>query len=265
MIIKDLTNPVIGKLRQRTEMAPYVPYYVAMSIIDLTQNYEFEELKTTGPLSNFVENIAEYPIVGYDPNGITGNPFINAEDTKLTFINNWFVYFDTSGVITPGQSTGKNIDKRDLRVVEPMSKILGIPSVYTIHGAKSNQGKIIVGQMPDNPYACQMRYQRQHPFNVPFAEINQAQGDSVLANKLAMSVIFMPDDWHEIVVLATAEKICDDIGLNEIGQLYHNKLYGYKDKKGNEYPGIISARVNAESRNTLGNSRALRPVVKRYI
>src|SRR4051812_25623383 len=127
MIINDLVQPVIGKLRQRTEYAGVAPYYIAQTILDLTENIEFEELKVTGPLANFVANVAEYPIKGYDVNGITGNPFINAEDHRITFVNSWFVYFNTSGVPTPGVDTGKNINKRDLLVVEPMSKILGLP------------------------------------------------------------------------------------------------------------------------------------------
>jgi len=264
MIINDLVGPVVGKLRQRTELAPIIPYYIALAVLDLTENIEFDELKVTGPLSNFVENIAEYPINGYDILGIAGNPFINATDHRLTFVDSWFVYFDTSGVITPGLSTGYEINKRDLRVVEPMSKILGIPSVFVMHGDKKNKGVIIVGQMPNNPYACQMRYQREHPFNLPKEKFLQAQTNSELAAVLAGSEIFMPNDWTDIIVYYTAEKICDDVGMNEIGMQYHQKLFGYKDKRGSEMPGLITVKQTAQERNTMFNSRAMRPVVRRF-
>lgn len=264
MIINDLVNPVLGKVRQRTEMMPYFPHYIAQAILDLTENIEFEDLKIIGPLTNFVPNIAEYPMAGYDPLGINGNPFINATDHRLTFIDSWFVYFDPSGVITSGQSTGKVMDKRDLRVVEPMSKVLGIPTVYTTHGTNKSRGKIIVGMMPDNPYACQMRYQREHPFAIEKGDVQKAQGDATLAARLGSSIIYMPDDWAEILILAAAEKVCDDIGLNEISQAYHQKLFGYKDKRGNEFPGIITVRQTAQERNSIFNSRQLRPVVRRY-
>jgi hypothetical protein len=264
MKIKDLIRPVIGKLRQRTDMIDVIPYYIAQSLLDLTENIEFEGLKVTGPLANFVPNIAEYPISGYDINGITGNPFIQSTDVKLTFIQSWFVYFNTNGQITPGQNTGKEIDARALRVVEPMSKILGIPSVYVLFGNKRVGGKIIVGQMPDNPYACQMRYQKQHPFNIPFAQVMQAQYDPSLANMLASSEVYIDDDWSEIVILSAAEKVCDDIGMNEIGAQYHQKLFGYKDKRGNDYPGLITVRQTQQERSTPFNSRALRPYVRRY-
>src|SRR5271157_3838196 len=264
MIINDLVGPVIGKIRQRTEFTNIIPYYAAVAILDLTENIEFEELKVTGPLSNFIIQKAEYPIAGYDLNGIQGNPFINATDHRLTFINSWFVYFDTSGQPVTGQSTGYEINKRDLRVVEPMSKILGIQSVYTIHGDKKNKGVIIVGQMPDNPYACQMRYQREHPFNISKGKLLEAQTNTNLASELGASEIFMPDDWSDIIVYYKAEKICDDVGMNEIGANYHQKLFGYKDKYGSEMPGLITVKKTPAERNSSFNSRAMRPVVRRY-
>lgn len=264
MIINDLVNPVISKLRQRTEFASIIPYYAAVAILDITENIEFDELKVTGPLTNFVQNIAEYPIVGYDPNGIIGNPFINAVDHRLTFIDSWFTYFDSSGVITPGLSTGYELNARDLRVVEPLSKILGIPSVYCLHGDKKNKGVIIVGQMPNNPYACQMRYQREHPFNLDKELLLQAQSNTVLSARLGQSFIYMPNDWTDIIVYYTAEKICDDVGMNEVGMQYHQKLFGYKDRLGNEMPGLITAKKTQQERQTGRNSRSIRPVVRRY-
>jgi hypothetical protein len=263
MIINDLVNPVIYKLRQRYDLQPSIPYYIALALIDLSQNIEIEELKTTGLLTNFVQYQAEYPTTGFDLLGINGNPFVQAPLDIITFINSWFVYFDTSGVITPGVSMGKEIDKRDLRVVEPMSKIQGIPSVFTIQG-KGPQGVIIVGQMPDNPYACQMRYQRQHPFNVPFGQVLNSLSNSSLMAKVAASKIYFPDDWTDIICYFAAEKAADDIGMNEIGQLYHQKLFGYQKKNGDVMPGLITVKQTQEERNTLYNSRALRPVVRRY-
>lgn len=254
MIINDLVGPVIGKLRQRTEFASIIPYYAAVAILDLTENIEFEELKVTGPLTNFVQNQAEYPI--------NKNPFTVHD--RLTFISSWFVYFDTSGVITPGISTGYEINKRDMRVVEPMSKILGIPSVYTLHGDKRNNGVIVVGQMPDNPYACQMRYQREHPLNVSKDLLLQARSNTSICTTIGGTEILMPYDWTDIIVYYTAEKICDDVGMNEVGQNYHQKLFGYKDKYGNDMPGLITVKQTPQERDSMFNSRAMRPVVRRY-
>jgi len=254
--INDLIQPVVSKVRQRTELLPFFPYYIAQAIIDLTQNTEFEDLKTTGPLVNFQTQLAEYPIIN--------NPFIWSVDYFLTHVNAWFVYFNPGGTVTPGVSTGKELDKRDIRIVEPMSKVLGIPSVFTQQGSYKNNGKLIVGQMPDNPYPTQMRYQRQHPFNIPYAQMLQAINDASLCTKLGSSTIFMPDDWSDIIVYYAAEKICDDVGMSEIGQTYHQKLFGYKDKHGSDHPGLITVKNTEEERNSIVNSRALRPIVRRY-
>lgn len=263
MIINDFVGPVIGKIRQRTELIPIIPYYIAIAILDLTENIEFDELDVTGPFGNFIPYKAEYPIKGYDINGIQGNPFVSAVDHRITFVKSWFVYFNTSGQITPGIDTGYEINKRGLRIVEPMSKILGIPSVFTFHGDKKNKGVIIVGQMPDNPYLSQIRYQREHPFNIPTGNILKAKSDTNLSAMLGASEVFMPNDWTDIVVYYTAEKICDDVGMNEIAMNYHQKLFGYKDSRGNDMPGLITVKKTAEERNTEFNSRAMRPVVRR--
>lgn len=264
MIIKDLVQPVISKLRQRTELAGVLPYYIALALLDLTENIETESLKITGLQSNFVVGQAEYPLRGFDPLGLFGNPFVQATDHRITMISSWFVWFDTSGQPISGQSTGKNIDKRDERTVIPMSKILGIPSVFTFFGDKKSNGVLIVGQMPDNPYACQMRYQREHPFNIPFGSLTQCLSDQSLCNKLAQSPVYLDNDWVDIAVYYAAEKAADDIGMNEIAQMYHQKLFGYKDKYGKDYPGLLMVKQTQQERNSQFNSRQMRPVVRRY-
>ncbi len=264
MIINDLIPAVISKLRGRTDKNSSIPYYIAQSLIDLSTNYEFEELKQTGPLTNFVVNIAEYPTRGYDPSGINGNPFVLSTDDRITFIRSWFTYFDTNGMVNIGQSTGNEMSNRDIRVVQSMSKILGLPTTYCMYGGYDNKGTLIVGFMPDNPYPTQMRYQREHPFNVPYEQVLQSLGDSSLSSKIAASKIYMPRDWIEIVILAAAEKACYDIGMNEIGMSYHQQLFGYKDKRGNDMPGIITVKISQQDRQTSFNSRAMRPVVRRY-
>lgn len=264
MIINDLVPAVISKMRNRTELSSKIPYYIAMALLDLTENNENENLKVTGPVANFVPSLAEYPLRGYDPNGVQGNPFVSSPDHRITLITSWFIWFDTNGMPTLGQSTGKQINKKDERTTITMSKILGIPSVFTFLGDKINNGVVIVGQMPDNPYATQMRYQREHPFSIPYDKVLQSISDPTLCRKLGQSIVYMDNDWVEILVLATAEKACDDVGMNEIGQSYHQKLFGYKDKRGNETPGLIQVRQTQQERNSQFNSRQLRPVVRRY-
>lgn len=260
MIINDLFQGVINKLRGRDDITSQIPDAAKKAILDLTQNYEFEELKITGPITNFVKNQQEYSLRGFDSTGIQGNPFIASSDVALTFITSWFVYYDPTGVVTPGTSMGMEMNARSIRVVEPMSKIQGIPSIYCIHGDKATSGVIIVGFMPDNPYACQMRYQRQHPFPELPSNINSSQAFTLLSQQR----VYMPTDWQDILEYAIAEKLCDNIGMTQVGLLYHQKLFGYKDKYGKEVPGLIQARMSQQERMESYNSRRLVPIVRRY-
>lgn len=234
MIINDLIQGVSKKLRDRDDLNDDIPVYIKKAILDITQNYEFEELRTIGPLTNFIINQAVYPKEG------SSCPFIIEADRKITFIVSWFCYF--TDVITAGQSTGFEIKQRNIRVVEPRSKILGLPTICTIMGSN-----IIVGFMPDKAYATQLTYQKQHPFNP--------------ANTLAGSQIYMPDDWQDIIEYAAAEKACDDVGMTDVGVLYHQKIFGNQKK---QMPGLIMERLSQQDRNVTYNERQLRPVVRRY-
>jgi hypothetical protein len=238
LTISKLVPGVIKKLRNRDDVAPDIPEYCKSAILDLTENYEFEELRAQGPLTSFTTNVNSYPKSG--PNC----PFIWPTHLKLTFIVSWFCYFQPLP-ITLGQTTGLEIKQRTVRVVEPMSTILGQPTTSVIIG-----DQILVGFMPNQNYATQMRYQRQHPFT-----------PSDDPNLLASSLVYMPDDWKEIVEYAAAEKACYNIGMSELGQLYHNIIYGNPQKR---QPGIIAERQSQQDRNTAFNERQLRPTVRRY-
>jgi hypothetical protein len=254
MIVNDLIQGIIDKLRGRDDLTSKIPLVIKKVVLDLTQSIEFEELKIIGPLSNFVQNQSVYPLRGYDPLGIQGNPFIYKADVRITFIKNWFIYTDSSGVISPGQSTGFNIKERDQRVVEPMSKILGIPSACCIIGDKATNGVIMVGNMPNSPYATQMTYQREHPF----------PPDTAPMGALLQQHIYMPHEWQDIIEYASAEKLCDVIGNSDIAMKYHQQLYGYKDKYGSTMPGMIQERRTMQDNMTTYNERAVKVVCKRY-
>lgn len=243
MVIADLVPGVILKLRGRTDVTPDIPGYIRSALLDITQNYEFEELRVTGPLTNFIINKSSYPKQGSEC------IFIQPGHISITFIVSWFCYFLQNGpyqgiqTVTPGVSTGLVLKGRSPRVVEPMSNILGQPSVYSIVGPT-----ILVGYMPNAAYATYMRYQRQHPFNP--------------GSQLLNSPVFIPADWQDIIEYAAAEKACDNLGMTDIGVLYHQKLYGNPMKK---YPGLIMERLSQQDRNTAYNEKQLRPVVRRYM
>jgi hypothetical protein len=243
MKIKDLMSGVRKKLRNRDDLDDSLPTYIKKAIFDLSQNYEFDELRYTGPTKNFITNVSQYP----------RNFFSQPDHKYVTFIVSWFVYFDST--VTKGQSTGRVIKYRQPRVVENMSTILGIPMSYCQVGEQINQGNLIVGYMPDKAYASYMRYQIQHPFPaVPDNDIKTAR-------ILGEQHIYMPDDWQDIIEYAAAERACDDVGMLDVGALFHQKIYGNPQKKS---PGIIAERLSQQQRQSDYNERQLRPIVHKY-
>jgi hypothetical protein len=243
MKIKDLVPGVIKKLRNREDLTDSIPIYCKKAILDITQNYEFDELRHTGPVLNFVINQAEYP----------RNFFTTPGHGYATFIVSWFMYFSSSVQI--GSTTGYTLKYRTPRVVESMTTIPGMPCVYSQVGEQVNQGNLLVGYMPNSNYATYMRYQRQHPF--PDVDDNCSQGAKVLANQH----IYMPDDWQDILEYAAAEKAMDDIGMLDVGALFHQKIYGSPTKR---MPGLIVERMTQQQRQSEYNERQLRPRVRKY-
>lgn len=243
MLIRSLVPGVIRKLRNREDLTDTIPIYCKKAIIDITQNYEFDELRHTGPVKNFQINVNNYP----------RDFFTQPGHGYATFVVSWFVYFDS--VVTTGQSTGFPIKYRAPRVVDPMTTIPGLPCVYTQVGEQRNTGNLLVGYMPNSNYATYMRYQRQHPF--PDVDENSPQGAKVLAQQQ----IYMPDDWQDILEYAAAEKAMDDIGMTDVSALFHQKIYGAPTKK---MPGLIVERMTQQERQSEYNERQLRPRVRRY-
>jgi hypothetical protein len=243
MFIKDLIPGVVRKLRNRDSLVPQIPGYIKKAVFDLSQNYEFEELRHTGPTISFVVNQSNYP----------RNFFSQEGHRYVTFVVSWFVYFNALP-ITIGTSTGFVIKYRQPRVVENMSVIPGIPTAYTQVGEQTNQGNLIVGFMPNIAYATYMRYQIQHPF--PEVDENTVKGSTVLAQQK----IYMPDDWQDIIEYAAAERALDDIGMLDVATLFHQKLYGNPQKK---TVGIIMERMSQQQRQSDYNERQLRPTVRK--
>jgi len=247
MLVKSLVPGVVRKLRGRTDLTDVIPIYIKKAVLDFSQNYEFDELRYTGPLGHFIQGQSQYPI----------NYFTQEGHDKVTFVVSWFCFFGTSGAIgqtfatnTGTNNTGNNLKYRQPRVVENMSVIPGIPVVYTQVGEQRSIGNYIVGYSPNQNYATYMRYQIEHPF--PNDED---------AKLIAATNIQMPHDWADLIEYAAAEKACDDIGMLEVGTLFHQKLYGNPSKR---TPGLIAERLSMQQRQSEYNNRQLRPMVRRY-
>jgi len=229
-ILSDLVSLINSKLRGRTDLVDQYPMWANSIALELSQNYEFEELKLTGPTLNFVIGQSEYKLDTF----LLPNTPIGYNN-----ITTFFRYFTTNNPPLLNQ-TGSVIEGRSMAVVEPMRNLPGLPMFWAQHG-----NVMVVGFSPDQEYAVYMRYQRKHP-----------------PVKTLADVLFFPNDWDDILATGIAIKGCEFAGMNDISVEYFKKLHG--DPKEPESLGLIKGRVSQQRRNMNNNARRLNVTIKRY-
>jgi hypothetical protein len=244
LTVANFVAPITQKLGNRNDLTTVTsdgttPLYewVAAGVRELTDNYQFEELRVTGPKLAFTVNNAEYA-KNFFTNPV-GAPPANEDWTDVV---HWFLEIDpTSGIGWP-------IEYRDVMVVDPMSKIKGPPVYWTQHGET-----LIVGLKPDKAYNTYWRYQKRHVFTTPVA---------------ATDPILMPLSWFEVISVAGALRGAIDKRAVDYIKLYDTILNGDEEyyRTGGKVgkPGMIFGLVSQQRRNRSHNSRQLAPVVSRY-
>jgi hypothetical protein len=240
MLINDLVPGVLRKLGNRTDVTPFVPFWIKDAVIELTESYPFEELKVTGPLLQFKTNVFEYPITYFTNN-----------NEIPTIINSWYVSYSTTLPVpgaTNNNNTGRYLKFRTIPVLDVMSKISGVPSKWTRNGKN-----FIVGQAPNAAYATQMRYQREHPF---LCSLFDASG-------LLTQTIQMPASWSIIVEFEAAMIGAYENRMLDYAKMYHDVLYGDPEfqETGRGNPGLIFSRTSNYDRDGSMNERQLQMVV----
>lgn len=238
MLVRDFVVPITQKLGNRNDLTTVAsdgttPLYewIAAAVRELTDNYQFEELRLKGPTVQFTVNQPEYSRLFFTNGG---------ED--WTDVNHWFMQLDTTSGI------GWPMEYRDVQVVDPMSKIAGPPKYWTQHG-----GLIIVGLKPNVAYNTYWRYQKRHPFSTP-VNLNDP--------------ILMPVAWKEVITISGALRGAIDKRASDYITMYDTILNGDEEylRTGGKLgkPGLIFGLVSQQKRNKTHNSRQLSPVVSRY-
>lgn len=237
-LVNDCVPGVTRKLGNRTDLTTLdangntpIYQYIADAVTELTDTFQFHELRTTGPLLGLITSQNTYSKYFWTNGG-----------EAWTDVNNFFLQLDaTSGI-------GWRVEYRDISIVQPMSVISAIPVYWAQQGES-----IILGFKPQQAYNTQWSYQRKHPFSVPVNKLDR---------------IYMPDVWKEVVEYAAALRGAIEKRAMDYIQLYSQALNGDEDyyrsggKKGK--PGLIFGRISQEQRNKTHNSRQLAPVVQRY-
>lgn len=208
----------------------------------MTANYEFEELKVSGP----VKPIG--PGLGYQGSNYAYpvSYFLNpGDDVTLTF--------DPTIFLTPSQAqqaglpiNGGGAYSMDYMSEKAIQTILfvpgGVPFKYTRHG-----NQFWFGTQPGNVYQVYLPYQLRHPFD---------------DENLTASAVQIPSDWHEIAVIAAAERGAVKLRWNDQATYLHNILYG--DPENPEKLGLIAQHLQQPERDRRLSPMTLQVGYDRY-
>jgi hypothetical protein len=238
--IGSLVPGVVQKFGNRQDLnltadnSPAVKAIIA-AILNLTETYEFEELKFRSPVANLVFGQSEYSI----PSLISGNP-INAVDlTKMFTINFWF----------QGQTNAvRELKYRRYPTVVMYAFGLGGQSnidTPPIYWSRYNNN-ISLAPAPDQNYFYFIMMQLRHP---------------ILAVNQATQAIYMPPSWQEVVEYDAARRLALNEGAFDYANNFYMALNG--DQKTGE-PGLLKGLIPQMIRDEMMNERQLSLAVTRY-
>ena len=237
--ISTLANGVAALLNGRTTYNNTLAEYARKSVLELSENYKFPGLQTTGPVTQLIALQAVY----------APSYFLQTADATLEInkVNSFFVY--TNGYSPLGTSsssnTGYNLKFRTINDIEVLINVPGLPMYWTRH-----EGDIWLGSVPDQAYYIYMRYQKENPF--PNAGTSSANSD----------VIYFPNSWQDIVEYSVAMRAARDLNLATKANELFTALYGdtkFQTSGGIEgSPGLIFQRTSQENRDQTTSTKSMR-------
>jgi hypothetical protein len=231
MQVQDLYPGMKRLLMGRTLSNAFMATYAQKGILELSENYKFQGLQTTGPTVQFTAYQANY------------NPqvFMKAADAAqnnvVNKINSFFMYLNSTSPPVVGMNmtnAGYNLVFRTIDNLEVLINIPGVPIYWT----RFND-QIWVASTPDSNYYVYARYQREHPFTSP-----------VVADT---DVIYMPNSWQDILEYQCAMRAAQELNLSTKVSEFNARLNGdkqFQQSGGIEgSPGLIFQRTSQENRD----------------
>lgn len=203
--------------------------WLQRSILNITDNYPFEELRTTGPIVNLPANV---------PLQIPVSSYINTND-DYTLMEDPVIFLDQAHQI------GYPMDYMDPKALEPLLHVPGaIPFKYTRYG-----NYFLFGGIPAQSYATYLRYQIKHPFN-PDPNLQSTPCRFGVA-------------WNEIMAYDSARRGAISLRWWDIGDKLRQLLYGDpQNQEGN--PGLVKEVVAQQYKDQRNSSRQFMVRVGRY-
>lgn len=250
LLISDLYQGIVNKFGGRLNLGPQnstTALYVTSArdaIRELTETYEFEELKVPSPIVPIQMGVATYSISAFIPT--TGE-----QEFDITDIYDWGFW------LNPGTNNGPfrimkyrrvpTVDQYQFGTTAPAP-----PVYFSRFGAPqgispaSKNFPLVVGPIPDQTYLSFMRFKARHPFTT----------------NLYDSPIYLPDSWQEIIEYSTCLRLAINQGSEQFIGTYKTILYG--DPKRPQDVGLVKARASQMERDANHNERQISVVMSTY-
>lgn len=256
--IAALTPNVTQLLGNRTDVAALVPDAMAAAVVELSNNYPFEELRVTGPTVQFTPGVNAYPSSFFEAPPSGGVTY-----TFNKMVSWWFylqppVSFSGGGPIGAA-NPGYNLVFRDIENLEVLVNTLTLPQFWSQLGAQGSpvaglsDATFYVAACPNVAYYTYARYQWLHPFS---------------DTPLSTDPIYLPTTWNDIIEYATAERIALKLRMKDVVMRYHQVLFGdplFEATSGAKgMPGLIFRRTSQTQKNQSRSTRSVRLVRRRY-
>ncbi len=242
-------NPNANEKQLNPEMRPSA--WLRDSLREITANYPFEELRTTGPL------VTIGPGLGYQGSNYaylvsffinSGDDVTLMEDPVIFLNSNQLQVAGISVFNVTGSTVGYSMDYLTPKAIQPLLFIQGgVPFKYTRFGTK-----FWFGSQPGTNFNVYLPYQIRHQFEAD----------------LKSSPAFIPPDWEDIIAYAAAERGAIANRWNEQASYIHNVLYGDPASQMKDgtlaRPGLIAAKVFQQERDRRLSTVQLTCFAQRY-
>lgn len=233
---------VVPKLNYRSDIVQNVPRWIVAATRYITDTYPFEELCIIGPVVQLTLGVSEYDISTFLFTTVL-EPI-----SPITRFDSFVLYLPNPVNVGLASNPCIELKWRNMKVVQQLSRILGMPVMYTIYGAwngfpYSGDQRVIVAMCPNNTWSVQASYQIKHPFI-----------DGVT------DIIRVPDAWLEVIVCTAALIGAEENRMTDNIQLLRAVLYG--DPANPQKPGLINALVSSRAQFSNVNERMLNMVAE---
>lgn len=231
----SLQGRVTGLLQGRALPDASFLTYLQDSVLELSEDYKFPGLQTSGPVVTLVPLQAVY----------APDFFMSVADQglELNKIDSFFIY--TNGYTqlqnASQQNTGFELKFKTIDNIEVLINVPGMPTAWTRH-----EGNIWIGCVPDQAYQCYVRYIHENPFPL----------------NSDLDTIYFPNTWKDVLSYSTAMRAARDLNLQSKANELYSALYGdskFQISGGIEgTPGLIFQRTSQERRDQTTSTKSMR-------